>query len=146
MDSYLNEYEMISKIKIQEISQGIFQESDNLKNIVKSAASIGVELEKAIFKINQSALELQKEASNTLNTVLIIIAITALSLFIIISILITHSITSSLSSIQQGLNSFFSFLNRETNKAEPIKLDSKDEFGVMASAIVTGKQIGRAHV
>ena len=64
-----------------------------------------------------------------------IIAIIGLILGIFGAIVVTRSILSSLSSIQSGLQSFFSFLNRETSKAELIKLDSKDEFGQMAVAI-----------
>ncbi|MDO8453977.1 MAG: nitrate- and nitrite sensing domain-containing protein, partial [Sulfurimonas sp.] len=54
---------------------------------------------------------------------------------IVISIFLTKNILSPINSIQIGLTSFFSFLNRETDKAEIINLDSKDEFGEMAKVI-----------
>ncbi|MCG3658299.1 methyl-accepting chemotaxis protein [Aliarcobacter butzleri] len=37
--------------------------------------------------------------------------------------------------IRNGILSFFSYLNRETSKAELINLDSKDEFGQMAKVV-----------
>jgi hypothetical protein len=65
----------------------------------------------------------------------IALGVLAIAIGIATGILLKRNIVSSANSIQQGLNSFFSFLNRETNKAELIKLDSKDEFGQMAAAI-----------
>ena len=53
----------------------------------------------------------------------------------IVAYLITRSITSSLSELQNGLFSFFAYLNRESSRVELIKLDSKDEFGDMAKVI-----------
>ena len=92
-----------------------------------------------IIDLNINIAEIaQKEGKVTISfskNTMIAAALIAILVSIFFSTLITRSITSSLSSIQQGLNSFFSFLNRETNKAELIKLDSKDEFGQMAAAI-----------
>jgi methyl-accepting chemotaxis protein len=48
---------------------------------------------------------------------------------------ISYLITSTLSSFQKGLFSFFSYLNRESAKAELISIDSKDEFGEMAVVV-----------
>jgi methyl-accepting chemotaxis protein len=49
--------------------------------------------------------------------------------------LITKSITSSLITFQEGLFSFFAYLNRESSNVQLIKLDSKDEFGNMAQIV-----------
>src|SRR3989339_1697649 len=80
----------------------------------------------------------QKEGKVTISfskNTMIVAALIAIIISIFFSTLITRYITSSLNNIQQGLNSFFSFLNRETNKAELINLNSKDEFGEMAKII-----------
>src|SRR3989339_898246 len=80
----------------------------------------------------------QKEGKVTISfskNTMIISALIAIIISILFSTLITKSITSSLNSIQSGLQSFFSFLNRETDRAESINLDSKDEFGQMAVVI-----------
>ena len=49
--------------------------------------------------------------------------------------LITKSITSSLSTFQEGLFSFFAYLNRESSNVQLVKLDSEDEFGDMAKIV-----------
>ncbi|MDD3856398.1 methyl-accepting chemotaxis protein [Sulfurimonas sp.] len=88
----------------------------------------------------QTALSLIKNANDTYETVkitLIAIIIVSLTLLFTIGILIVKSMVSSVNSLQNGLLSFFSFLNRETNKAELINLNTKDEFGQMAKAIDT---------
>ncbi len=67
--------------------------------------------------------------------IMISIIIISILLGMIVAYLITRSITSSLSELQNGLFSFFAYLNRESSKVELIKLDSKDEFGDMAKVI-----------
>ncbi len=60
-------------------------------------------------------------------------------IFIIITILISlwiiKNITSSIYKVESGLLSFFSFLNRQSNKVELININSKDEFGEMADIV-----------
>ncbi|MDD3855849.1 methyl-accepting chemotaxis protein [Sulfurimonas sp.] len=63
---------------------------------------------------------------------IIFIACVAFILLIAVSIFLISNIQGSIIKFQQGLLSFFSFLSRETDKAEMINLDSKDEFGQMA--------------
>ncbi|QOG11976.1 methyl-accepting chemotaxis protein [Arcobacter sp. FWKO B] len=74
--------------------------------------------------------------TTTANIVLSIIIIILLS---IIVIFISNSILSSLNSFKDGLMSFCSFLHREIPSTDPIKIDSKDEFGQMAD--MTNKNI-----
>ncbi|MDK2064280.1 HAMP domain-containing methyl-accepting chemotaxis protein [Aliarcobacter butzleri] len=68
-----------------------------------------------------------------------VLLITIISIVILFSVLIaffiTNSIVISLKDLQQGLFSFFGYLNRETSKVELINLDSKDEFGQMAKVV-----------
>nr|WP_138625973.1 methyl-accepting chemotaxis protein [Aliarcobacter butzleri] len=68
-----------------------------------------------------------------------ILLITIISIVILLSVIIgffiTNSIVISLKDLQQGLFSFFGYLNRETSKVELINLDSKDEFGEMAKVV-----------
>ncbi|MEK6658404.1 MAG: hypothetical protein AABY36_01825, partial [Campylobacterota bacterium] len=56
-------------------------------------------------------------------------------LIILIVIFLVTSIHSSIMKFQQGLFLFFSFLNRETSKAESININSNDEIGMMAKAV-----------
>ncbi|MCG3702688.1 MCP four helix bundle domain-containing protein, partial [Aliarcobacter butzleri] len=68
-----------------------------------------------------------------------ILLITIISIVILLSVIIgffiTNSIVISLKDLQQGLFSFFGYLNRETSKVELINLNSKDEFGEMAKVV-----------
>ncbi|MEW6551364.1 MAG: MCP four helix bundle domain-containing protein, partial [Campylobacterota bacterium] len=68
-------------------------------------------------------------------TSMIIVALIAIIIAVVISWFISKSISNSLNSFQKGLFSFFSYLNRESSKAELISIDSKDEFGEMAVVV-----------
>ncbi|MDY0322119.1 MAG: methyl-accepting chemotaxis protein [Arcobacteraceae bacterium] len=59
------------------------------------------------------------------------------SIFVIVIIiqLIGANISSTLKAFKEGLNGFFSFINRETSHATHIELNSTDEFGQMANEI-----------
>ncbi|MCK9336606.1 MAG: methyl-accepting chemotaxis protein [Arcobacteraceae bacterium] len=65
--------------------------------------------------------------SNIVLSIIIIIALTVVILFI------SQSIINSLNSFKEGLMSFCSFLSRETSTCQLINIDSKDEFGQMAT-------------
>ncbi len=68
---------------------------------------------------------------------------TILALFVCLLIIATilylsiRKLNSNLSSISNGLLSFFAFLNKERNDTQNIELDSNDEFGQMAKQINT---------
>ena len=66
---------------------------------------------------------------------MITIIVIAFVLGMFIAYLITRSITSSLKELQDGLGSFFAYLNRESSKVELIAMDSKDEFGEMSKVV-----------
>jgi len=99
---------------------------------------IETELDKEVTEIEHSidgnATEIIEQAELAI-TETIIMLIVVLVIGIALGVVIARNITASLEGVQQGLISFFKFLNRESAKAEPIKLDSKDEFGVMAKAV-----------
>ena len=75
------------------------------------------------------------EDINHLKTTLITISIIALLVLILFGTTIVNSIINALEAVQSGLRSFFSFLNKETNKVDKIQLDTTDEFGEMAKFI-----------
>jgi len=126
-------------------------------NIVKSFSANEVDdgldfvvgFKTMVIKLNQESSLLIKTSNEELIKTINIInhdiefrssIISIVSFFIIIiaigiSLFVVKNITSSLTQIQTGLQSFFSFLNQKTNKAELISLDSKDEFGEMAVVI-----------
>jgi len=84
---------------------------------------------------NQVATPEAREVASSFSTTMITILIISLVIGIFIAYIISNQMVKSVSKVQVGLQDFFSFLNRETNKASNIDLDSKDEFGQMAQAI-----------
>jgi methyl-accepting chemotaxis protein len=65
----------------------------------------------------------------------LIISILSIIIGLFISFIILRTIMNSLNKVQSGLNSFFAFLNKESNSVDTIDLNSKDEFGQMAYGI-----------
>ncbi|MDX9742365.1 MAG: methyl-accepting chemotaxis protein [Arcobacteraceae bacterium] len=95
-----------------------------------------------IDKLVASSIEESKNIENSAhkkldfgNKVILFGTLIALFLIIFVSTLVGKNIIYSIDSVKNGLNSFFSFLHNETNSSELIKLDSKDDFGVMAKVI-----------
>jgi len=78
-------------------------------------------------------------------TSMIVVALIIMIISLVLATLISKSITGSLNSFQNGLLSFFSFLNNESSTVELIKLDTKDEFSDMAKVVnenITKTKIG----
>ena len=72
---------------------------------------IGKVLESKLEEISVSAISLRDEANESLNNILIIVAIVGIILFIIISMLISKVVINSLNNFKEGLLLFFSYLN-----------------------------------
>ena len=84
-----------------------------------------------LFSEATTKMQSAKKQYNTYLTVSIVILI--LTMFM--AFLITRSIRKSLDNFRDGLTSFFEFLRRERTVTKPIDLDSKDEFGLLASMV-----------
>ena len=82
-------------------------------------------------KASATGDEIYSNAKILITCIIIISIILGLGL----AFLITRSITSSLNTFQDGLFSFFAYLNRESSNVQLIKLDSKDEFGKMSKIV-----------
>ena len=61
--------------------------------------------------------------------------ITFIIVLLIISILLRQSINKPLQKLKKGLDAFFMFLQDRRKEVKPIKIDSDDEFGMMAKAL-----------
>jgi methyl-accepting chemotaxis protein len=143
---YVNDFDKFSALRIKDFSNGILEESSDIKPIIANMVKTGLALEKELDKINISASKLRDDSFNTLTMDMLIAVLIASILFISLSLIITKLVISSLVSLKTGLFSFFSYLNRESAKAELISIDSKDEFGEMAvvvneNIVKTGKGI-----
>ncbi|MDO8454752.1 MAG: hypothetical protein Q7S59_09295, partial [Sulfurimonas sp.] len=108
---------------------------EKISNQITIFAGIGAKIAKTMDDTLKSATELREGQMSSVATMIAISFIVAFLVFLVFSLIVMKQITSSMFSIQEGLGSFFSFLNRQTQNAELINLDSKDEFGQMAVVI-----------
>lgn len=83
--------------------------------------------------VDQTEDEMYKELISTRNTILLMIGLALLG-FIPVSIRI-NKVIANIRKLQDGLNGFFRFLNKEITKAELLKDGDNDEFGAMIAVI-----------
>ena len=84
---------------------------------------------------NQIATPKAREVASGFSGIMIVILIISLILGVAIAYFISNQLITSVKKVQIGLEDFFDFLNKKTNKASIIDLKSKDEFGQMAKVI-----------
>lgn len=84
---------------------------------------------------NQKATPQAREVASNFSVLMISILIISLILGSLVAYFISRQLSNSANIIQNGLQEFFSFLNKEKNSTNLIALDSKDEFGKMANVI-----------
>jgi len=144
-----NEYAILRKQFVEDglmKAVGFYKNEDFAKAqsytlVVVPLFSKAKEKAEELLALQQKLTELKTKESSLIysNTKAILLGVIIFSVIIltIIGLMTLKNITSSVTIIQQALLSFFSFLNRETNRAELINLDTKDEFGQMAKVINT---------
>jgi methyl-accepting chemotaxis protein len=132
---YIKSFNAFASLRIKNIREGIKEETVQTKNIIKKMVVIGLKLEKELLAINQSTIELKIEAKNTLDTMLIVIAIMSILIFTVLAIVLSNQIVNSLSNFQIGLINFFKYLNKETSAVEMLDDNYPDEFGAMAKVV-----------
>ncbi len=132
---YIRHFNDFSQKRINDVQKGVLIESSEINIILKDMVNAGKGLESKLDKINESAILLKEEASNTLISVLVLIAIVSIIVFIIFSMIISNLIVSALNDFKLGLLSFFSFLNRKTETISVLNSSSHDEFGEMAKIV-----------
>ncbi|RXJ99876.1 chemotaxis protein [Arcobacter sp. CECT 8989] len=116
--------EVIAAITIQEL----YPKIDPIGE--KISALIALQLEVA-----KQETDLAFEIYNTSKIMTISTIIIALIIIIFLAFLIISDITKKLSIFKNGLDSFFSYLNRESSSSEKINITSNDEFGQMAKIV-----------
>ena len=85
------------------------------------------------FSLNMISQSAEKSKNSVVQISIIFIIVSIIG--VIFTILTINIITQSLDKVKNGVLSFFSFLNHETSKPSIIDLNSKDEFGQIASII-----------
>lgn len=135
--NYRKYFDEFASTRISEFQSGIKDESDMVKTNIAQMVKVGVELEKSLDKITTSALELKEDAIQTLDTILIMIAIFAVVMFIFVSVILSKNIVNAIQKFQVGLMQFFKYLNREVTQIEYLDDSSNDELGGMAKIVNT---------
>ncbi len=79
--------------------------------------------------------KLTTDKSNSTFYVILLMSLIGILVGIVVGIILVRQIGSSLVKFEEGLLSFFSFLNKKTNKVSLLDENSKDEFGEMAKVI-----------
>ena len=132
---YVSNFIVVDSMLIENQKNGIKDETDEIKNTIKTMSESGLVLEAKIIEINKNALQLKEEAHSLLNNILMILVIVSILIFIIFSLFISSIVTKSLNDFKNGLISFFDYLNKKTTKVSLLEDDAKDEFGEMATFV-----------
>ncbi|WP_419770036.1 MAG: HAMP domain-containing methyl-accepting chemotaxis protein [Candidatus Marinarcus sp.] len=107
--------------KINTIGPKVAELSENIKLSIKDDQD----------KIGSDVSQLNQN----LEFLIIIISLIILAFAITLAVILPRNIATLLSLFQDGLINFFKYLNRESNEAELIAIDSSDEFGEMAKVV-----------
>ncbi len=134
-NQYIKYFDDFAPLRINDHKNGIEKESSNIAEIIAKMVQTGLVLEDKLALINKSAMKLKEEAESQLTTILLIISVISVIIFIGISILIANIIVRSLNSFNEGLNGFFSYLNRESKDTQLLDDSATDEFGNMAKVV-----------
>jgi len=100
-------------------------------NIAKLAEDVKLSIKKDQDIIGPAVAELNQSIVSTS----LIIASIVLILVILCGIIIPKQISSKINVFQEGVLGFFRFLNKESDVAKPINIDSTDEIGIMAKIV-----------
>ncbi|MGA1932391.1 methyl-accepting chemotaxis protein [Arcobacter sp. YIC-464] len=134
-EEYISNFNKFAPEKINDFNKGIKEDSPKVLNIIKEMVQTGLKLEKELNNINENAIEAKVDAQETMNIVLILIAVLSILLFLTFSILLSNQLLSSIKNFQDGLLSFFKYVNKQSDHVELLDDSSKDEFGDMAKVV-----------
>ena len=133
--NYVKSFDEFSLKRINDYKNGIEKETPEILALIKQMAETGLELEKQLSLINKNTVEMKESAINTMNTVLIAIALIAIIFFVAFSMLLSNQLTTAINNFQKGLLSFFGYINKESTTVEMLDDANEDEFGTMAKVI-----------
>ena len=133
--NYMKNFDELAQKRIPDYKNGIEKETPEILTVIKQISEIGLNLEKQLKQINTNATEAKKDAVNTMNIVLIAIAIVAIIFFLGFSLLLSNQLIATINNFQKGLLSFFGYLNKESTNVEMLDDANHDEFGAMAKIV-----------
>lgn len=134
-DQYVTFFNTFADQRINDLNQGIKDESIEIKSIISKMVLIGEELEKKLHEINQNATQLKQEATLLLNEILLAVVFISVIAFIVISILLSNIIIKSLNAFKDGFISFFDYLNKKNETIKLLDDKGRDEFSLMSKIL-----------
>ena len=134
---YINYFDKFASLRITDYQNGIKDESQEVKSIIKKMVQVGLSLEKKLAHISENAVGLKENAVETMEEVLLCIAVLAILFFSIFSTLLSKQLINSINNFQKGLLSFFSYVNKENTNVQMLDDSINDEFGAMAKVVNT---------
>ncbi|MGB5920118.1 methyl-accepting chemotaxis protein [Arcobacter sp.] len=132
---YQNIFEKYSTTKIDNLDNGITNDSNELQSMSGVMISTVQSIEGGLNEIHDQAISFKERALYLQDLVLIALASVSILVFSLISFLISRTIVRSLKNFRSGLISFFAYLNKETDEIELLNDKNKDEFGEMAKVV-----------
>ncbi|MDD2887136.1 MAG: methyl-accepting chemotaxis protein [Aliarcobacter sp.] len=133
--NYIQSFDKFSQKRITDYKNAIDKESPEILATIKEMADIGLELEKLLNQINGNAIKMKDDAISTMNVVLITLAIIAILFFVAFSLALSSQLITSINNFQNGLLSFFGYINKESTTVEMLDDKNHDEFGTMAHVV-----------
>ncbi|WP_417327575.1 methyl-accepting chemotaxis protein [Halarcobacter sp.] len=134
-NEYISFFDAFANERINDYSNGIEQETQEILENMKKMVAVGTQLEKELDEINIHANEQRAEAESTQTMQLLIVGVIASIIFIVMALTLIKSILSNLENFQRGLVSFFKYLNNEADHVELLNDKNQDEFGQMAKIV-----------
>ena len=123
--NHINSYNKINRLGVITFYYDESLITEKIKKLKENAI-------KEIAKFN-STIDKKLQDFNTIKLYMSIVAL--ITILIVISILLMHFVNKPLKNLQHGLDSFFLFLQGKQDFTKPIKIESDDEFGQMASSL-----------
>ncbi|MDY0327419.1 MAG: hypothetical protein RBR07_04140, partial [Arcobacteraceae bacterium] len=112
--------------------EGLQKVGGLLDQEISALVAIANERLESSIKTGEVNIETQISSSNTLILLFIALSIVGLTFTVYA---ISKSVMNSLDSLNDGLQSFFSFLNKEIPSSKYIEINTKDEFANMAEIV-----------
>jgi len=119
-------------------SEGVKLSGIKPKEWINLSTSIIDKIKHLTDKLGMQILEeIKKYLIKSEVTIYALMALVVIGLMVIIalSFIISKELINSIDKLKEGILEFFKYLNRETNDAKEIEIDSNDEIGQMAKVI-----------
>ena len=131
ISTYLKIFNNMANIKLKENNENIKEYNQDILKM----ANIGKDLENKIFALNEDIVNIRNDAIKALTTQLTILGFITILIFFLASSFISRNIAKSLNNFKDGLQSFFDYLNRKSDKILALDDSSTNEFGTMAKLV-----------